>query len=384
MSAQTDNVLRLVEQQDIAFIRLWFTDIFGSLKTVMMSPAELESAFEEGVGFDGSSIDGFSRISESDTLLRPDPSTYQPLPFDEDAGLQTARMFCDITMPDGDPLYADPRQVLRRQITSARDMGFEFVASPEIEFYVVKPGHADQPPTPADKGGYFDQAKRNEAPRLRRQAVSALEYMGIVTEFSHHEGSPGQQEIDLRHTDALTMADNIVTFRYIVKTVAEMNGVHATFMPKPFADLEGSAMHTHFSLFEGDSNAFHDPDDEISLSATGRQFIAGIIEHAGEISAVTNQWVNSYKRLQFGSEAPTAATWGISNRSAMVRVPTYRLHKAESRRAEVRSMDSTWSASTDLVSYSRRPTKVDLPSSTEPAVQSLNVSRSAIAAVAVV
>ena len=340
MSAQTDNVLRMVEQQDIAFIRLWFTDIFGSLKTVMMSPAELESAFEEGVGFDGSSIEGFSRVSESDTLLRPDPSTYQPLPFDEEAGLQTARMFCDITMPDGDPLYADPRQVLRRQITNARDMGFEFVASPEIEFYVVKPGEGDQPPTPADKGGYFDQAKRNEAPKLRRQAISALEYMGIVTEFSHHEASAGQQEIDLRHTDALTMADNVVTFRYIVKTVAEANGVHATFMPKPFRDMDGSAMHTHFSLFEGDENAFHDPDDEISLSRTGRQFIAGIIEHANEISALTNQYVNSYKRLQFGSEAPTAATWGVSNRSAMVRVPTYRLHKAESRRVEVRSLDS--------------------------------------------
>ena len=340
MSAQTDNVLRLVEQQDIAFLRLWFTDIFGSLKTVMMSPSELESAFEEGVGFDGSSIEGFSRISESDTLLQPDPSTFQPLPFDEDAGLQTARMFCDITMPDGGPLFADPRHVLRRQIQNARDMGFEFQASPEIEFYVVKPGTDGEAPKPADKGGYFDQAKRNEAPRLRRMAVSALEYMGITTEFSHHEGSPGQQEIDLRHTDALTMADNILTFRYLVKTVAEINGVHATFMPKPFGDLEGSAMHTHFSLFEGDSNAFHDPDDEISLSKTGRQFVAGIIEHASEISAVTNQWVNSYKRLQFGSEAPTAATWGISNRSAMVRVPTYRLHKAESRRVEVRSLDS--------------------------------------------
>ena len=188
MSAQTDNVLRLVEQQDIAFIRLWFTDIFGSLKTVMMSPAELESAFEEGVGFDGSSIEGFSRVSESDTLLRPDPSTYQPLPFDEDSGLQTARMFCDITMPDGGPLFADPRQVLRRQINNARDMGFEFLASPEIEFYVVRQGADGEAPTPADKGGYFDQAKRNEAPRLRRMAVSALEYMGIVTEFSHHEG----------------------------------------------------------------------------------------------------------------------------------------------------------------------------------------------------
>lgn len=340
MSTETDNVLRLVDEQDISFIRLWFTDIAGSLKTVMMSPAELESAFEEGVGFDGSSIEGFSRISESDTLLRPDPSTYQPLPFDEEAGLQTARMFCDITMPDGDPLFADPRHVLRRQVNAAREMGFEFFASPEIEFYVVTSSDADGLPRPADKGGYFDQAKRNEAPKLRRQAISALEYMGITTEFSHHEASPGQQEIDLRHTDALTMADNVVTFKYIVKTVAEANAVHATFMPKPFADLDGSAMHTHFSLFEGEMNAFHDPDDEISLSKVGRQFIAGIIEHAPEISAVTNQWVNSYKRLQFGSEAPTAATWGISNRSAMVRVPTYRLNKAESRRIEVRSLDS--------------------------------------------
>ncbi|WKD57300.1 putative glutamine synthetase 2 [Corynebacterium capitovis DSM 44611] len=340
MTSQQENVLRKVDEQDIGFIRLWFTDIFGSLKTIMMSPAELEAAFDEGVGFDGSSIEGFSRVSESDTLLRPDPSTYQALPFDERDRLQTARMFCDITMPDGEPLYADPRHILRRQLAAARNMGFEPMASPEIEFYLTSSGVPGEEPRPADKGGYFDQAKRNEAPRFRRQAISALEYMGIVTEFSHHEASPGQQEIDLRHTGALTMADNIVTFKYIVKTIAEASGVHATFMPKPFAHLDGSALHTHFSLFEGETNAFHDPDDEISLSATGRKFIAGIIEHANEISAVTNQWVNSYKRLQFGSEAPTAATWGISNRSALVRVPTYRLHKAESRRVEVRSLDS--------------------------------------------
>ena len=332
--------MQKVDEQDISFIRLWFTDIFGSLKTIMMSPNELEAAFEEGVGFDGSSVEGFSRISESDTLLRPDPSTYQPLPFDEEDGLQTARMFCDITMPDGNPLYADPRQVLRRQAQKARDAGLECMASPEVEFYVVKRGSDGEAPVPADRGGYFDQAKRNEAPKFRRQSISALEYMGIATEFSHHEGSPGQQEIDLRHTDVLTMADNIVTFRYITKTIAEANGVHATFMPKPFANMDGSAMHTHFSLFEGETNAFHDPDDDISLSKVGRQFIAGIIEHANEISAVTNQRVNSYKRLQFGSEAPTAATWGVSNRSAMVRVPTYRLHKADSRRIEVRSLDS--------------------------------------------
>ncbi|MEX3504500.1 type I glutamate--ammonia ligase [Corynebacterium sp. LK2510] len=340
MSSQRENVLRKVNDHDIGFIRLWFTDLFGSLKTIMMSPAELEAAFDEGVGFDGSSIEGFSRVSESDTLLRPDPSTYQSLPFDVEEGLQTARMFCDITMPDGEPLYADPRQILRRQVVEAKNLGFDVVASTEIEFYLVKPGEEGEDPRPADKGGYFDQAKRNEAPKFRRQVISALEYMGVVTEFSHHEASPGQQEIDLRHTNILDMADNIVTFKYIVKTIAEASGVHATFMPKPFPTLDGSAMHTHFSLFEGEVNAFHDPDDEISLSKTGKQFIAGVIEHANEISAVTNQWVNSYKRLQFGSEAPTAATWGISNRSAMVRVPTYRLRKADSRRVEVRSLDS--------------------------------------------
>ncbi|GAB3081628.1 glutamine synthetase family protein [Corynebacterium aquatimens] len=337
MNSQQENVLREVEERDIRFIRLWFTDLFGSLKTVMMSPAELEGAFEEGVGFDGSSIEGFSRVAESDTLLLPDPSTYQALPFDVDDDLQTARMFCDISMPDGEPLYADPRQVLRRTLTKAADAGFECVASPEIEFYVLT---SPDDPRPVDDGGYFDQAKQNAAPRFRRQSISALEYMGIQTEFSHHEGSPGQQEIDLRVTDALTMADNIITFRYIVKTVAEASGVLATFMPKPFREHNGSAMHTHVSLFEGDSNAFHDPDDEYALSATARHFIAGIIEHAPEISAVTNQWVNSYKRLQFGSEAPTAATWGVSNSSAMVRVPTYRLNKAASRRVEVRTIDS--------------------------------------------
>ena len=340
MNSQQENVLRDVEERDIRFIRLWFTDLFGSLKTVMMSPAELETAFDEGVGFDGSSIEGFSRISESDTLLLPDPSTFQPLPFDMDDGMQTARMFCDISMPDGSPLYADPRQVLRRTLNKAADDGFECVASPEIEFFVLTEGSEDKEPKPVDDGGYFDQAKRNAAPQFRRQAISALEYMGIVTEFSHHEGSPGQQEIDLRHTDALTMADNIMSFRYVVKTVGEANNVLATFMPKPFREHNGSAMHTHLSLFEGDSNAFHDPDDEYSLSTTARQFIAGVIEHASEISAVTNQWVNSYKRLQFGSEAPTSATWGVSNSSAMVRVPTYRLHKEASRRIEVRTVDS--------------------------------------------
>ncbi|MEJ4099332.1 type I glutamate--ammonia ligase [Corynebacterium mastitidis] len=343
MNSQQEFVLRTVEERDIKFIRLWFTDILGYLKSVMMSPSELESAFEEGVGFDGSAIEGFSRISEADTIALPDPSTFQILPFDEGAEVQTARMFCDISMPDGQPSWNDPRQVLRRQVEQAADEGFTCMISPEIEFYLYTNTAAegeDPKPKPTDNGGYFDQSTRNDTPKFRRQAMLALEAVGIATEFSHHETAPGQQEIDLRHAEALTMADNIMTFRYLMKQVALHNGAQATFMPKPFQQWAGSAMHSHISLFEGDNNAFHDPDAEYSLSDTAKQFIAGILRHAPEISAVTNQWANSYKRIIFGDEAPTAATWGVSNRSAMVRVPTYRLTKEESRRVEVRSVDS--------------------------------------------
>ncbi|AGF72987.1 glutamine synthetase family protein [Corynebacterium halotolerans] len=341
MNSQQEFVLRAVEEHDIRFIRLWFTDILGYLKSVMMSPSELEGAFEEGVGFDGSSIEGFSRISESDTIALPDPSTFQVLPFDaEEPSIRAARMFCDITMPDGQPSWSDPRQVLRRQVQVAAEEGFTCMISPEIEFYLLKQGGSPQGLEPTDSGGYFDQASHNVVPRFRREAMNALETMGIATEFSHHETAPGQQEIDLRHADALSMADNIMTFRYLIKQVAFSSGVQATFMPKPFTDYAGSAMHSHMSLFEGDTNAFHDPDDEFSLSATAKQFVAGILRHAREISAVTNQWPNSYKRIVFGNEAPTSATWGVSNRSALVRVPTYRLAKEESRRVEVRSLDS--------------------------------------------
>ncbi|MBP3088023.1 type I glutamate--ammonia ligase [Corynebacterium sp. sy017] len=342
MESQMEYVLRTVEERDIKFVRLWFTDIMGSLKSVSVAPAELESAFEEGIGFDGSAIEGFSRISEADTIARPDPSTFQLLPFDDDdSPLKTARMFCDIMNPDGNPSYSDPRQVLRKQVESAADDGFSCMVSPEVEFYLVRSLKTEgQPPIPTDNGGYFDQASHNDAPQFRRQAMIALEEMGIPVEFSHHETAPGQQEIDLRHADALTMADNIMTFRYVMKQVALLNGVSATFMPKPFTEHAGSAMHTHMSLFEGDMNAFHDPDEEYSLSTTAKQFIAGILTHASEFSAITNQWTNSYKRILFGNEAPTAANWGVSNRSALVRVPTYRITKAESRRIEVRSPDS--------------------------------------------
>lgn len=342
MNSQQEFVLRTVEESGIKFIRLWFTDILGYLKSVVMAASELESAFDEGVGFDGSAIEGFSRVSEADMIAQPDPSTFQMLPFDpEDSPLVTARMFCDVSMPDGTPSWADPRQVLRRQVESAAEDGFTCMVSPEIEFYLVKDLDTDgHPPVPTDNGGYFDQASHFQARTVRRESMMAIESMGIPVEFSHHETAPGQQEIDLRHADVLSMADSIMTLRYIVKQVAMHNHVAATFMPKPFQEHAGSAMHSHMSLFEGGQNAFHDPDEEISLSLTGRQFIAGILRHAPEMTAVTNQWVNSYKRIMFGNEAPTAATWGVSNRSALVRVPTYRLNKADSRRVEVRSLDT--------------------------------------------
>lgn len=343
MDRQKEFVLRTLEERNIRFVRLWFTDVLGYLKSVAIAPAELEGAFEEGIGFDGSAIEGFARVSEADMVAKPDPSTFQVLPWTSSKGEQhSARMFCDIAMPDGSPSWADPRHVLRRQLDKAGDLGFTCYVHPEIEFFLLQPDTSPNAvvPVPVDRGGFFDQAVHDEAPNFRRHAIEALELMGISVEFSHHEGAPGQQEIDLRYADALSMADNVMTFRYLIKEVAIAEGVRASFMPKPFADHPGSAMHTHMSLFEGEQNAFADPDDPDNLSATARAFIAGILEHANEISAVTNQWVNSYKRLVQGGEAPTAASWGRSNRSALVRVPMYTPNKTSSRRAEIRSPDS--------------------------------------------
>jgi glutamine synthetase len=343
MDRQKEFVLRTLEERDIRFVRLWFTDVLGYLKSVAIAPAELEGAFEEGIGFDGSAIEGFSRVFEADMVARPDASTFQVLPWVTSKGHHhSARMFCDITMPDGSPSWSDSRHALRRALSKAGDLGFSCYVHPEIEFFLLKNGPLDgSEPIPADNGNYFDQTVHDAAPNFRRHAIDSLESMGISVEFSHHEGAPGQQEIDLRYADALSMADNVMTFRYLVKEVAVGEGVRATFMPKPFSEQPGSAMHTHMSLFEGESNAFHNPDEPTSLSATGKAFIAGILAHATEISAVTNQWVNSYKRLVYGGEAPTTASWGTSNRSAMVRVPMYTPNKASSRRIEVRSPDSS-------------------------------------------
>ncbi len=341
MDRQQEYVLRTLEERDIRFVRLWFTDVLGFLKSVAVGPAELEGAFAEGIGFDGSAIEGFARVHEADMLAKPDANTFQVMPLRGDpAG--TARMFCDIVLPDGSPSWADPRYVLRRTLGRAAELGFTCNTHPEIEFFLLesRPSAPGQVPAPVDAGGYFDHTPHDVGHDFRRQAISVLESMAISVEFSHHEVAPGQQEIDLRYADALTTADNIMTFRLVVKEVALEQGVYASFMPKPFEGQPGSAMHTHLSLFEGDRNAFHEPGDPYYLSKVGRAFIAGLLTHAREITAVTNQWVNSYKRLFGGGEAPAYVCWGHNNRSALVRVPMYKPHKGNSTRIEVRSPDS--------------------------------------------
>jgi glutamine synthetase len=341
MERQQEFVLRTIEERDIRFVRLWFTDVLGFLKSVAIAPAELEGAFGEGIGFDGSAIEGFARVHESDMLARPDPQTFQVLPWRGEAP-GTARMFCDILMPDGSPSYADPRHVLRRVMQRAADLGFTFYVHPEVEFFLLRgrPTADEMLPEPIDAGGYFDQTPHDLGHDFRRHAITMLERMGISVEFSHHEVAPGQQEIDLRYADALTTADNLMTMRLVVKEVALEQGIYASFMPKPFTAQPGSAMHTHLSLFEGDRNAFHDASDPFALSKVGRAFVAGLLRHAAEITAVTNQWVNSYKRLWGGGEAPAYVCWGHNNRSALVRVPMYKPHKGNSTRVEIRSPDS--------------------------------------------
>src|SRR3990170_4647978 len=293
MNKQAEYVLRTVEERGIRFVRLWFTDVQGFLKSVSISPAELEVAFEEGMTFDGSAIDGYARIQEADMLARPDASTFAVLPWRTEQ--QVARMFCDIATPDGEPFSGDPRIVLKRNLGRASEMGYTFYAAPELEFFYFR----DSGPEPEvlDHGGYFDLTPLDVAQDYRRDTINALEQMGIPIEHSHHEVAPSQHEIIARYTDALTMADNIMTSRLTVKEVALQHGIYATFMPKPLEDYDGSGMHLHLSLFEEDTNAFHEPGTQGELSKVGQAFIAGILHHAAEMTAVTNQWVNSYKRL---------------------------------------------------------------------------------------
>jgi len=335
MQQQLDYVLRTVEERGVRFVRLWFTDVLGTLKSFAITPAELEGALEEGMTFDGSAIQGYSRVQESDMLALPDPSTFEIVPWrGEDAPV--ARMFCDIKHLSGDPFEGDPRHVLKRNLDRAREKGFTFYTAPEMEFFIFE--SADRP-EPIDDAGFFDLTELDMVSDLRRQTIVTLEAMGIPVEYSFHELGPSQHEIDLRYTDALSMADNVMTFRQVVKQVAADLGVYATFMPKPIEGAFGSGMHTHLSLFEGDVNAFHDPGDECGLSKVGRSFIAGLLHHAREITAVTNQTVNSYKRLIAGYEAPVHICWARNNESALVRVPTPKRGKESSTRIEFRSPD---------------------------------------------
>ncbi|MGI8518185.1 MAG: type I glutamate--ammonia ligase [Acidimicrobiia bacterium] len=337
MNKQAEYVLRTVEERGIRFIWLWFTDVQGFLKSVSISPTELEVAFEEGMTFDGSAIDGYARVQEADMLARPDPSSFHILPWRPDQ--QVARMFCDIVTPDGAPFEGDPRGVLKRNLEAAADLGYTFYVAPELEYFYFQ----DSGPNPVvlDRGGYFDLTPLDNAQEYRRKTINALEMMGIPVEHSHHEVAPSQHEIIVRYTDALTMADNIMTFRLTVKEVAMEHGIYATFMPKPLEDFDGSGMHLHLSLFEGDKNAFFELGSDNGLSKVGQQFVAGLLTHAAEITAVTNQWVNSYKRLVAGFDAPIWISWARNNQSALVRVPLAKKGKSSSVRVEYRSPDAS-------------------------------------------
>ncbi len=336
MQAQTDYVLRTVEERGVRFVRLWFTDVLGFLKSFAITPAELETALEEGMTFDGSAIEGYSRVQESDMLAVPDANTFEIVPW-RGSDAPVARIFCDVHRLSGEPFEGDPRAVLKRNLERAREKGFTFYAGPEMEFFYFE--SSGSPPVPLDHAGFFDLTQHDMVSNLRKQTIMTLEAMGVPVEYSFHELGPSQHEIDLRYTDALTMADNVMTFRLVVKEVAQDLGVYATFMPKPIGGDFGSGMHTHLSLFEGDVNAFHDPGDHHGLSKVGKAFIAGLLRHAREITAVTNQWVNSYKRLSERYEAPVYVCWARNNRSALVRVPIPKKGKESSTRIEFRSPD---------------------------------------------
>jgi glutamine synthetase len=335
-------VLKTAKEHDVKFVRLWFTDILGMLKSFAITVEELEGALEEGMGFDGSSIEGFARIDESDMVAMPDPDTFQLLPWRPKEHRAVARMFCDVLKPGGQPFEGDPRYVLKKNLKRAADLGYTYYVGPELEyFYFEQNPEDDTTPTTKvlDKGGYFDLTPRDAAVDMRKDTVLQLEEMGIGVEYSHHEVAHSQHEIDMRYTDALTMADNVMTYRLVVKEVALKHGVYATFMPKPVFGINGSGMHVHQSLFQGDKNAFFDANDSYHLSKVARGYIAGLLKHAPEITAICNQWVNSYKRLVPGYEAPVYLSWARRNRSDLVRVPEYRPGKEKATRIEFRSPD---------------------------------------------
>ncbi|NYT02257.1 MAG: glutamine synthetase [Methanosarcinales archaeon] len=330
-----DDVFAAIDKHNVRFVRIWFTDILGVPKSFSINTSELEGAFDEGMGFDGSSIKGFARIDESDMVAKPDPTTFQLIPWrQQEKGV--ARMFCDILQPDGKPYEGDPRYVLKKNLARLNEKGYTFYVGPELEFFYFK---NDQGTEILDKGGYFDLTTLDAASDLRRDTILTLDAMGVDVEYSHHEVAPSQHEIDLRYKDALTMADQCMTYKIVVKEVATQHGYHATFMPKPIYGQNGSGMHVHQSLFKGSKNMMFDASDSYHLSEEGKQYIAGLLKHAPEITAVCNQWVNSYKRLVPGYEAPVYICWARRNRSTLVRVPMYKPGKENATRVEFRSPD---------------------------------------------
>ena len=334
MSDKRQDVLKLASERGVRFIRLWFTDVLGQLKSFAITRDELKEALSSGMGFDGSSVEGFARIEESDMIAMPDPTTFAILPWSPEKE-PTARMFCDILEPDGTPYAGDPRYVLRRALKRADDLGYTYKIGPELEYFYFKD---DSSAATLDRGGYFDLTL-DMGSDMRRETVCVLQDLGIKVEYEHHEVAPSQHEIDLKYDEALRMADTTMTYRLVVKEVASSHGVYATFMPKPIMGENGSGMHTHQSLFKGEKNAFYDPKDEYNLSEIAKCFIAGILKHAKEICAITNQWVNSYKRLVPGYEAPVYISWARRNRSTMIRVPMYKPGKENATRVELRSPD---------------------------------------------
>src|SRR5512136_2326949 len=329
------DVQKFVKDKNVSFIQFWFTDVLGKLKSFSVTPSELEEGMAEGMGFDGSSIEGFARIEESDMIALPDPKTFQLIPW-RPSDRPVARMFCDILNPDGTPYMGDPRYALKRILAKIANQGQTYYVGPELEyFYFANDSEAEI----LDQAGYFDGLPTDRGTDLRRQTIFALQSMGIRVEYSHHEVAPSQHEIDLRYLDALTMSDAVMTYRTAVKEIARQNGVYATFMPKPIFGQNGSGMHTHQSLFKGSKNAFFDPKDEFHLSKIARSYMAGVLKHSKEITSITSQWVNSYKRLVPGYEAPVYISWARRNRSALVRVPMYKPGKEKATRMEYRSPD---------------------------------------------
>ena len=329
------DVMKIVRDKDVSFIQIWFTDVLGMMKSFAITPSELEGALTEGMGFDGSSIEGFARIEESDMIAKPDPTTFQFIPW-RPKERPVGRMFCDILQPDGSHYEGDSRYALKRMTEKAIAKGYNLYLGPELEYFYFQDPES---PKILDRGGYFDPPPLDVAGDLRRDTIFAMQEMGIQVEYSHHEVAPSQHEIDMRYDDALRMADKTMTMRIAVKEIARQHGVYATFMPKPIFGENGSGMHTHQSLFKDDKNAFYDPSDKYNLSDIGKGYIAGLLRHAREITGVCSQWVNSYKRLVPGYEAPVYISWARRNRSALVRVPMYKPGKEAATRCEYRAPD---------------------------------------------